>query len=361
MTKSLPSVLSILTALLACFAAVVLTRGFSTALEAFLGLTWGAFGDWPQWLETHAAGQVLRPLGESLNKASVLMLTGLSVAVAFRVGLFNIGAQGQLMCGALASALVGAQLTLPSMLHVPLCLLAAALAGSLYAWLPALLKTKRGVHEVFSTIMLNWVAISLIEQWLVLGPLKAQAGGGNSISGTPQILESAQLPRLLGDGSRLHIGFLLAVAIGLALHFFFTRSVSGFEWRVVGISPGVAEASGINAERRTIEAMLVSGACAGLAGAMVVLGTELKYPPTIHGSYGFDGIAMALLGQSSSLGVLATSLFFGALNAGGTRMQLFGVHKSLPELISGLALLLVAARSLWAAVLGPSKSSQEVP
>jgi general nucleoside transport system permease protein len=350
LAASLPSLLSIFLALLTCFVAVIATRGFDVALDSFTALFWGAFGDFPRAFETSESSAVLRPLGESLNKASVLLFTGLSVAIAFRVGLFNIGAQGQLMWGALVAALLGAHVSLPSFLHVPLCLLAAGFVGGLYALLPAILKTTRGVHEVFSTIMLNWIAISIIEQWLVMGPLKATASGVNSISGTPQILESAQLPKLLGDGSRLHIGIILAILSSILIHRIITKKVRGFEWRVIGDSPSVAETAGINVAKRTWEAMFISGCCAGLAGAMVVLGTEFKYPPTIHGSYGFDGIAMALLAQGNALATIATSIFFGALNAGGTRMQLFGVHKSLPELISGLALLLVAAKSIWISI-----------
>jgi general nucleoside transport system permease protein len=349
---ALPSILSIATSLVICLLAIALTLGsLGTAAQAYLEMFWGAFGDWPRFLDGAGAAALLRPLGEAGTKAALLTFTGLSVAVAFRVGLFNIGAQGQMMAGAIAAAVVGARVELPGLLHVTLCVLAAALAGALYALPAAVLKVQRGVHEVISTIMLNWIAVSLIENWLVVGPLRATAQGDNSISGTAQIHPSAALPLLLGPSSRLNLGFLLAIAAAIATFIFLTRTVRGFEWKTVGLSPDAAQAAGIPVARRLVEAMLLAGAFAGVAGAVLVLGTEQKYPATLGAPYGFDGIAMALIGQGNPLGVLASSLLFGGLRAGGTRMQLLGVHKSFPELIQGLALLLVAAKYLWEKLL----------
>ncbi len=351
MRKALPSVLSVVGAIILCFFAAALTRDFGTAVDAFLAMWWGAFGDWPKFFETGSAATILRPLGEAGTKAAILTFTGLSVAVAFRVGLFNIGAQGQLVVGALAAAVVGAKVNAPGFVHVTLCLAAAAAAGGLYALIPAVLKLKRGVHEVISTIMLNWVAISLVDNWLVIGPLKATASGDNSISGTDQILPSAELPRLLGETSRLNFGLVLALFAALGTWLFLTRFTRGFEWKAIGLSQDAARAAGIDVDRGFLEAMVLAGAFAGLGGAVLILGTELKYPATLGAPWGFDGIAMALIGQGHPLGVLAISTLFGGLRAGGTRMQLFGVHKSFPELIQGLALLLVAAKLLWERLL----------
>ena len=344
--------LSILTALVVCFIAIALTRGgFGIAFDAYSGMFWGAFGDWPRFFSGAGHGVLLRPLGEAGTKAALLTLTGLSVAVAFRVGLFNIGAQGQMMVGALAAAVTGAHFSLPAILHVPLCLAAAAIAGALYSLIAAELKRRRGVHEVISTIMLNWIAVAIIDNWLVVGPLRASASGDNSMSGTDEVASTAVLPLLLGPTSRLNLGFLLAIASAIALAFWLRRTHHGYEWRTVGLAPEAARAAGINVGRRMIEAMAVAGALAGLAGAVFVLGTEHKYPATLGAPYGFDGIAMALIGQGHPLGVLASAGLFGGLRAGGTRMQLFGVHKSFPELIQGLALLLVAGKLIWEALL----------
>lgn len=346
--RGLPSVLSIVTALAVCFVAIALTRGdLAIAFDAYAAMLWGALGDWPRFLDGADGGVLLRPLGEAGTKAAILTLTGLSVACAFRVGLFNIGAQGQLMVGALAAAQCGAFFRLPGWLHLPLCLGAAAITGGLYALIAAELKRRRGVHEVISTIMLNWIAIGVIDNWLVIGPLRGMARGDNSISGTEEVAPTAILPLLLGSGSRLNLGLAIAIGVAIALMIWFGRTRHGYEWRAVGLAPEAARTAGINVDRRMLEAMAVSGALAGLAGAVLVLGTEHKYPTTLGTPYGFDGIAMALLGQGHPLGVLASAGLFGALRAGGTRMQLFGVHQSFPELIQGLALLLVAGKVVW--------------
>ncbi len=350
--KALPSVLSVVTALAVCFAAIALTRGgLGIALDAYAAMVWGAFGDWPRFFDGASSSVLLRPLGEAGTKAAILTLTGLSVAVAFRVGLFNIGAQGQMMVGALVAAVCGASLSLPGLLHLPVCLSAAAIGGGLYALIAAELKRRRGVHEVISTIMLNWIAVALIDNGLVVGPLRGVASGDNSVSGTNEVASTAVLPLLLGPDSRLNLGFLLALGAAIALTVWFGRTWRGYEWRAVGLAPEAARAAGIQVGRRMLEAMAVSGALAGLAGAVLVLGTEHKYPATLGAPYGFDGIAMALIGQGHPLGVLASAALFGALRAGGTRMQLFGVHKSFPELIQGLALLLVAGKLVWVQLL----------
>lgn len=354
MRKALPSVLSVVTALVVCFVAVALTRGgLGIAFDAYLAMLWGAIGDWPKYFasEDASTGLLIRPLGEAGTKAALLTLTGLSVAVAFRVGLFNIGAQGQMMVGAVIAAVLGAAVQLPAVVHLPLCLLGAAVGGALYALIAAELKRRRGVHEVISTIMLNWIAVALIDNWLVVGPLRGAASGDNSVSGTEEVAASALLPLLIGAPSRLNLGLLLAIVLAVTLTVWLQRTRHGYEWRAVGLAPEAARAAGIDTGRRMLEAMATAGALAGLAGAVFVLGTEHKYPATLGAPYGFDGIAMALIGQGHPLGVLASATLFGSLRAGGTRMQLFGVHKSFPELIQGLALLLVAGKLIWEALL----------
>lgn len=357
----LPSVFSVFLALAMCWGFITLTRDAETASEAYLNMLRGGLGDWSMYLEGGRLAVITRPLGEAAIKASLLLLTGLSVTVAFKVGLFNIGAQGQMLVGALAAAVVGAQLQLPAGVHLPLALLAACVAGGLWALIAAGLKLARGVHEVISTIMLNWVAVSLVDNWLVVGPLRAAASAGLSTTGTAEIAPSAQLPRLLGDMSRLHLGFPLALAVALVLWVWLSRLRTGFETRAVGLGPEAARAAGIPVTRRTAEAMGLAGALAGLAGAVLVLGTEFKYPGSLGAPYGFDGIAISLIGANHPLGVTLSALFFGVLRAGGTRMQLLGVHKSYPELIQGLALLFVAGRLVWLALLKRRKAAAPSP
>lgn len=344
----LPSILSVVLALAACWVAIALTRDTETATAAYLKMLWGGAGNWPAFLESGEFSRLAYPLGEAAIKASILVFTGLSVAVAFQVGLFNIGAQGQMIVGALAAALVGAHVHLPAVVHVPLALLAAMAAGAAWALIAAVLKVTRGVHEVISTIMLNWVAVSIVDNWLVVGPLRAQAQGGASTVGTAPVQPTAELPHLLESGhSRLNLGFVLAVLAAVGVWVWLVRTRGGFETRAVGLAPEAARAAGIAVRRRVMAAMAQSGAWAGMAGAVLVLGTELRYPGALGAPYGFDGIAMALIGGNHPLGVLGAALFFGVLRAGGTGMQRLGVHQSFPELIQGLALLLVAGRWVW--------------
>ena len=330
------SSLAVLVAVAASFL-VVAASGKDAAL-GFAYLVEGAFG---------GPG----PLGETALKSGVLVLTGLSVATAFTVGLFNIGAEGQLIWGALAAAVVGHALDVPALLLVPASLFAAGGAGALWGLLAGALKVYRGVHEVISTILLNWIAIHLVHGWLVPGPLGASGSGTSvSIAGTEAIRPAAWLPRLL-PGSRLDVGLPIALACATLAWFVLTRARIGFEWRAVGTGAGAAEACGIPIRRRICQAMALSGAFAGLAGALLVLGTEHRYPGVFRTGYGFDGIAVALIGGATSPGVVAAGVVFGAVRAGATRLQLAGIHPSFAELIQGIAVLLVAAPRLFAPLL----------
>ena len=302
------------------------------------------------------------PLGETAIKSAVLILTGLSVSVAFTVGLFNIGAEGQLIWGGLAAAVTG---RIDTPLALPLSLLAAALAGGAWGLLPGLLKVRRGVHEVISTILLNWVAIDLVHGWLVAGPLAAAGSGASvSVAGTEPIARAAWLPRLI-PGSRLDLGFPLALLVAAAVWFLLTRTRRGFEWRAVGAGAEAAWASGIPSGRRVCEAMALSGALAGVAGALLILGTEHKYPGVFRTGYGFDGIAVALVGGGTATGTAIAGIFFGAVRAGATRLQLSGIHPSFAELIQGIAVLLVAAPRiflpLWKRLRGPDAPAAAAP
>jgi simple sugar transport system permease protein len=291
------------------------------------------------------------PLGETAVKSGVLILTGLSVAVAFTVGLFNIGGEGQLVWGALAAAVAGRAFDLPAPVLVPAALLAAAAAGALWGLVPGVLKMYRGVHEVISTILLNWMAIHLVNGWLVVGPLAARGSGSSvSMAGTDPIRAAAWLPRPFA-GSRFDLGLPVALACAAAVWFLLTRMRLGFEWRAVGAGAGAAEASGIPVRLRVCQAMALSGALAGLAGGLLVLGTEHRYPGVFRTGYGFDGIAVALIGGATAPGAVAAGIVFGAIRAGATRLQLVGIHPSFAELIQGIAVLLVAAPRLFAPLL----------
>jgi simple sugar transport system permease protein len=328
---------AIATSLLVCFLAIALSG--KDAAGGYLKMAQGALGG-------------VGPLGETAFKAGVLTCTGLSVGLALVVGLFNIGAEGQFIAGALAAAALGRALQLPAPLHLPVCILGAAVAGALPALLAAWLKVRRGVHEVISTIMLNWAVIHLVQGWLVPGPLRARSASADiSSSGTEEIWASAHLPRLL-EGSRLDLGAPLAAVLALAIWMGLRRSVLGYELRAIGSNAEAARCAAIPVGRRIALAMGLAGALAGIGGALLILGTEHRFPGVFRTGYGFDGIAVALVGGGHTLGILGAAAFFGAVRAGATRLQLVGIHPSFTELIQGLAVLLVAGREAFRAFPG---------
>ena len=323
--------LSVAAALAVCFVAIWLTG--KDPVAGYLKMLQGGLGS-------------LRALGDSSLKASVLTLTGLSVALGLAVGVFNIGAEGQLVAGAIAAAYLGQAIAPGSALvHLPIALFGAALAGAAWALIPAWLKVARGVHEVISTIMLNWIAIHLVESWLVPGPLAARSTESHlSLPGTVQIRATAEMPRLFSGEVGSEIALALAAALTIA--WLLARTTAGFEMRALGSSHEAARCAGIDVGARTYHAMALAGACAGLAGAVLILGVHKQYPSVFHGGYGFDGIAVSLIGGNHPLGALAAAAFFGVLRAGGTRLQLLQIHRTFPELIQGLALLFIAGQAI---------------
>lgn len=335
-TTALLSVVAVVAALAVSFLAILLTGkdaagGYSRMLDGAIGSPMA--------------------LGETGIKMAVLTCTGLSVGLAFVVGLFNIGAEGQFIAGAFGAAVAGHAFHLPAPIHVPVALLCAGLAGALPALLAAWLKVKRGVHEVISTIMLNWVIIYLVHDWLVVGPFRAPSVSADiSSSGTAQIQETAELPRFFAD-SRLDLGLPIALSFALLAWLLLGRTVLGYELRAVGANVEAARTAGVPVARRLYLAMGLAGAMAGVGGAFLILGTEHHYPGVFRTGYGFDGIAVALVGGGHPLGILAAAGFFGALRAGATRLQLVSIHPSFAELIQGLTVLFVAARGLFAALI----------
>jgi general nucleoside transport system permease protein len=292
----------------------------------------------------------LQPLGESSLKATALTLTGLAVALPLAAGLFNIGAQGQFLIGALGAAWAGRALDLPAPLELPCVLLVAAALGAGWGLIAGELKVRRGVHEVISTILLNWIAIHLINSWLVVGPLHAAGTAGFSHSGTEVISASAHLPLLAGIESRLNFGYPLALAVAVACWWLLRRTPFGLELRAIGASEATARTVGIPIGRRLNQIMALAGALAALGGAMMILGgaTDFRYPENYRDPYGFDGIAIALIGAGNPLGVVVAAALFGALRAGAVRLQdpEIGLHRAWPDIVQGVAVVLVAGQLL---------------
>ncbi|MBC7237084.1 MAG: hypothetical protein H5T69_14685 [Chloroflexi bacterium] len=258
------------------------------------------------------------PLTESLVTATPYILVGLAVALSFQAGLFNIGAEGQYFVGGLTSVFVGYSIQgLPWYIHLPLALLAGVIGGGLWGAIPGLLRATTGAHEVINTIMMNYTAFALSD-WLLNGPMK-RPGGFRPIS--PEIQPSAVLPSLFPSPIRFHAGFFLALACAVLVYGLLFKTTIGFELRTVGANARAARYAGMSILKNYVLAMFLSGGLAGLAAANDILGLIRYMPNAFSAGYGFDSIALALLGRSHPVGVVLAALLFGTLRAGATRMQ----------------------------------------
>ena len=310
-----------------------LSASWTAVSDAYGALFLGALGGW-------------KPITETLVQASPLICAGLGVSLAFRAGLFNIGAQGQLIVGALCAGWVGFTLHLPVGLHLLVAVVAGVIGGALWGGLVGLLKARTGAHEVILTIMLNYVALYLL-QWLLTTNAFQRPGRNDPIS--PTVDASARLPQW-GD-TRLHLGFAVAIVAAAVVWWLLARSTSGFQLRAVGANPDAARTAGMSVGRAYIVAMLAAGALAGLAGVQQVLGTGDPLTDGIAGSLGFDSITVALLGRASPIGTVVAGLVFGALNAGGLQMQLTTqTPLTLTTVLQATIVLFIAAPALVRAV-----------
>jgi simple sugar transport system permease protein len=286
-------------------AGLLFGSGFDVA-AAGAALVRGAAGSW------YAVGS------GTLVRSTPLILTGLAVAVAFRAGVFNIGAEGQFLVGAAAATAVALALgSAPSIIVIPALLLAGSAAGAAWAWVAGALRARFHVLEVISTIMLNFIAVYLVS-YLVRGPMQEPTHVNPQ---TATIARAARLPRF-GATTRLHLGFAIAVAACLVAWWMIRHSASGFRLRAVGANPSAAQSAGsIDVERVMMRAFLISGALAGLAGAIEISGVTFALYDDISPGYGYTAIAVALLAQLDAAAVIGTGILFGALEAGATAMQ----------------------------------------
>ena len=289
----------------------------------------------------------------TLVRATPYIFAGLAVMLAFRCGLFNIGAEGQLAIGALGAAGAGFQLSgLPAVIHLPLALLAGMATGFFWGAIPGLLKARTGAHEVITTIMLNYVA-SQLSGYVLSGPWRDRSPL-NAISQTPRIAESARLPEILpAILPKLHWGVVLAFLAAIGVWYFLWKTTWGFEIRTVGANAAAAAYAGIAVSRNVVLAMGLAGMLAGLAGAVQVTGVNYRATLGFNTGYGFDSIAIALLGKNTVLGVVLSALLFAALRNGASNMQ-FQTQRSEDIQISGdiisviqaLILIFVAAEQI---------------
>src|SRR6266404_1263267 len=291
-------------------------------------------------------------IGYTLFYATPLIFTGLAVAVAFRCGLLNIGAEGQLYIGAFAAAWIGIKLAGASgWILLPLCCLAAILAGAFWGAIPGVLKARFGSHEVINTIMLNFIAVALISyftQYHYKTP-------GDPFMQTTEIGGGAHIARigkfLPGFPERipLNLAFILALVCCVLVYLFLWRTKWGYELRATGSNPTAAEYGGISIRKQIIVAMTISGSLAGMVGINEVLGYRYRYYDGFSASYGFTGIAVALLGRNHPVGVLLSAILFGMLIRGGIFVDAFtnNVTKDLVDVLQGIVILFVATEALF--------------
>ncbi len=284
-------------------------------------------------------------LERTLERAAPLICAGLGVSLAFRSGLFNIGAQGQLIAGAIAGGYLGFSLSLPPGLHLLVAAVGAMVAGAFWGGIAGFLKAQTGAHEVITTIMLNYVGRFLLV-YLLAQEAFQRPGSDNQLS--PPVEGSAAFPEVFG----VHLGVLLAVVAAVGVWWLLERSTLGFEMRAVGSAPDAARTAGMSVRRVYVLAMALAGLLAGLAAVMLVLGQRNALSENLAGSVGFDAITVALLGRATPLGTVLAGLLFGALSSGGLAMQAAaGVPPELAQVLQALIVLFVAAPALVRALL----------
>jgi ABC-type uncharacterized transport system permease subunit len=332
--------LAVFTALVIGAVIILLTgSSFQEMLEAYKALLVGSVGS-------------LRAISATLTEATPLILTGLSVALAFRAGLFNIGGEGQLYIGGMCAVLAGFSFTgLPLFIHLPLAIIAGFIGGAMWGFIPGLLKAKTGAHEVIVTIMLNYISYLLVA-YLLKTTLFQREGRNDPIS--KSVEESAQLPSLLAwidPAMKLHLGLFIALGAAWFVWWLLFRTNTGFEFRAVGANPSAARYAGMSVSKVYILVMVIAGGLAGLAGTGQVLGILDRASPGFSAGLGFEGIAVALLGRSNPWGVVGAALLFGGLSAGGQTMQATAnVGIDLISVIQALIIIFVAAPALISAI-----------
>lgn len=283
----------------------------------------------------------------TIIRSTPLILTGLSVAFAFKTGLFNIGAEGQFIIGALVATMVGAGVELPAIIHIPLVLLVAALSGAVWGGFAGWLKSKFGINEVIATIMLNWIAFYL-SNFMIKTTFLAKPNSEASIS----IHESASiginwLTDLVGPATKVNWGIAISIVLVLIIAFILFKTTLGFELRGVGYNKFGAEYGGINVNASILKSMAIAGLLAGIAGAIQVMGVSNNITIlSAQEGYGFDGIAVALIANSNPIGVILSGLLFGAFKYGGTKMQAIGAPSEVVNIVVGSIVYFIALSSV---------------
>lgn len=320
---------------------VIIIAGYSP-LEAYGAMLKGAFGS-------------SYYLAQTLGTAIPLIFSGLAMATAMKVGVFNIGIEGQMIIGALPAALVGTYVTgLPAWIHLPLCILAGAICGGIWAMIVAILKNKLHINEVILTIMMNYVAMYVVD-YLVNYPFRAEG----KIIRTEVIQPTAAMTTLVPH-TRLYTGIFLAIVAAIVIWYMLQKTRFGYELRAVGKNPDAAEAAGINKKKYIVWAMFLSGALAGIGGAGEVLGFYGYYISNMTSGYGFDGIAIATMGRGNPFGTTLAALLFGALRNGATGMnRSTSIPGEFIQVLQALVILFVSTPGIIRAIQKRWKRKKE--
>ncbi len=344
--SSLIPLMAILLGLL--FGALVMIMGGYNPIIAYASLFKKVFGD-------------LYNFGETIRQITPLIFTGLSVAFAFRTGLFNIGAEGQFVMGSLGAVIIGTQLSLPWYIHAPLAILVGALFGGIWGGIAGYLKAKRGVHEVITTIMLNWISL-YFSNYIIANYLR-EPGQQHSemIKPTASISLLNWLSEAFGYNARLHWGTIIALIAAFIFFIILWKTKQGYELRAVGFNPHASEYAGMNVNRNIINAMFIGGVFAGLGGAVEILGV-FNYQTIAAGfpGYGFDGIAVALIGANTPVGVILASILFGSLTYGAPGMKFgAGVPIEVIRVVIASVIFFVAASGIVTYILSLFKRKKK--
>lgn len=318
-------IISVIIALL--IAAVVILLIGKNPLNAYWVMLKGAFGGKAAW-------------AANISKMMSLVLTGLAVGFGFRAGIFNIGAEGQLMMGAIFSTYVGINLgNVSPIIAIPITMLAGILGGALWASIAGYLKASTGAHEVITTIMLNWIAVYLTN-YFVAGPLAV----GQGVPKSPEIAQSAQLPPLMTvQATTLPSGIIVSIIAAILVYILLEKTTTGYEVKAVGFNPYAAEAGAISLSKNIVLTMAISGALAGLAGSMEVMAIQHRIFADFSGGKGFDGISIALIGQNNPIGIIFAAFLISSLRTGSNAMQFAKVPDDIVTIIQGIIIFLVAA------------------
>lgn len=297
----------------------------------------------------------------TLIYASPVIFTGLSVAFSFRTGVFNIGAEGQFVMGAMVATVVGILVDVPAVVHIPLCMAAAAAAGALWSWLVGIMKVKRGIHEVLSFIMFNWIAFYLSNYVVNLGIIRRESGGEASkdVLASARILFPESVRKSL-DCSAANCGIILAVLAAVVMWVIIEKTTLGYKLKAVGFNNDAAKFSGINSDRSVLTALGISGALAGLGGAVQILGMGGRLSQYAgQEGFGFQGITVALIAGSSPIGCIFAGIFYGAMKYGGSKLTMVQAPTEVIDIIMGCVIIIIAISHVFKAILRKVSARKE--